>query len=142
MENEVVRNCVYLTYNEYRYGGEICEGQENDPWPGHEDEYIEWNLIGCHKNRVQDQWNQEEVVSDFDAQVGKTVWVVYVRCGTGGTFVHTNGAWVILGVYEHQDQAKKVKVSVQDGTHAGWKCWEDYFESFESCEVEGMTLQE
>lgn len=135
------RNCVYLTYDERRYGGEIREGQEDDAWPDHEDETIEWSLVGCHKQRVQDRWIQEEVNIDFDARVGETLWVVYVRYGTGCTFGHTNGAWTILGVYEHQEQAEKVKKAVYDKTYQGHKCWEGYFESFESCEVESMTLQ-
>lgn len=80
-KQEIVRNCIYLTYDERRYGGEIREGQENDAWPDHEDETIEWSLVGAFKNRVQDRWIQEEVNIDFDAVPGNMVWVVYVRYG-------------------------------------------------------------
>jgi len=137
------RNCVYLTYTEHRTGGEVRAGQENDDWPDHEDEYIDWSLIGCHRTRDEKHWLQEEVNIDFDAKVGSTVWVVYVRYGTGCTFGHTNGAWTILGVYEHQGQAEKIKKAVYDKTYNnnGYVCWEGYFESFESCEVEAMTLE-
>lgn len=133
---------LYLTYDEHRTGGEICKGQENDDWPMHEDENIEWRLQKCRKSRDNKSWrSQEQIKVDFDPKIGSTVWVLYVRYGTGGTFCHTNGAWSILGVYEHQGQAGKVRKTVLDGTYPDYKCWEGYFENFESCEIESMTVE-
>lgn len=132
---------LYLTYDERRYGGEICEGQEDDDWPSHEDENIDWSLRECWVTRHEKHWEQEQVEVDFSANVGSTVYVVYVRYGTGGTFGHTNGAWTILGVYGRQDQAEKVKQSVYDDTYDGYKCWQGYFENLESCEIERMVVQ-
>jgi hypothetical protein len=133
---------LYLTYDERRYGGEICAGQEDDDWPSHEDENIEWNLRECRVTRDEKNWYQEQVEIDFSTNIGSTVWVVYVRYGTGGTFGLINGAWTILGVYEHQDQAEKVKKSVYDDTYnEKYKSWQGYFEKFESCEVESMVVQ-
>jgi len=124
---------LYLTV-----GGEICAGQENDE--SHEDEHIEWRLRECRNTRDfrVAVWYQEQIEIDFSANVGSTVWVVYVRYGTGDSFGHTNG---ILGVYEHQGQAEKVKQSVYDDTYENYKFWQGYFENFESCEVESMVVQ-
>jgi hypothetical protein len=132
---------LYLTYDERRCGGGICDGQEDDDWPSHEDEDVEWRLRECRNTRDEKHWYQEQVEIDFSANVGSTVWVVYVRYGTGCTFGHINGAWTILGVYEHQGQAEKVKQSVHDDTYENCKCWQGYFENFESCEVESMVVQ-
>ena len=140
-KKEEERNCLYLTYDEHRYGGGIREGQEDESWPDHEDEDIEWNLLKCKKSRDEKHWYQEVLDIDFFPEIGSTVHVVYVRYGTGGTFGHTNGAWTILGVYERLEDANKVKKSVDDDTYDGYKCWQGYFESFESCEVESMTVE-
>ena len=134
---------LYLIYTEHRSGGEVCAGQEDDDWPSHEDENIDWHLIECRSTRTENHWYQEEVEIDFQADVGSIVYVVYVRYGTGGTFGHTNGAWVILGIYKTEQEAINVKKSVDDDTYDGrvYKCWTGYFECLESCEVESMKVE-
>ena len=140
-QEEVDRWTLYLTYDESRSGGEVCEGQENDPWPCYEDENIDFSLTRCNKESKNAAWAKESIEVTFQPKVGSTVWVVVVRYSTGGTFGRTNGAWTILGIYEHLDEAKKVEASVHDNTYPGYKCWVGYFEHLERVEVESMTVE-
>jgi hypothetical protein len=139
---------LYLSYQETRSGGEICEGQENDPWPSHEDEDIEFYPTRINKTTDKAQWMKESIPIDFDALEGQDVWVVVVRYGTGGTFGHTNGAWQVMGAFEHQGQAEKLRTSINDDTYVaennygcGYICWKGYFESLQDVEVHKMTVQ-
>jgi hypothetical protein len=134
-------NQLYLTYTESRYGGEICAGQEEESWPSHEDEYIEWSLRACKLSRDPKHWLHETVDIDFSPAVGSTVYVVYVRYSTGGTFIRTNGAWRIMGIFSSLEEAIILEKSVNNGSYDGYKFWEGHFESFESCEVESMTVE-
>lgn len=140
-KEEPDRWTLYLTYDESRTGGAVCEGQENDPWPSYEDEYTEFTLIRCNKESKNAAWAKESLETTFKPEVGSKVWVVVVRYSTGGTFGTTNGAWTILGIYEHLDEAKKVEASVHDNTYSGYKCWVGYFESLECVEIESMTVE-
>jgi hypothetical protein len=135
---EEVKNELYLSYYEHKTGGEpLSDGD----WPDYSDTDIDWGLQKCFKDKEKAPWLRQVEQVDFVPKVGDTVYVVYVRYGTGDTFGRVNGAWHILGVYEHQGQAEKVKNSVYDKTYKGYKCWEGYFESCESCEVEAMVVE-
>ena len=143
-EKKVEPTNLYLNYHESRSGGEICEGQENDPWPSHEDEFTEWSPTHLHKTGDKAQWMREQIQVDFDPLVGQDVWLVAVRYYTGGTFGRTCGCWSIIGVYEHQGQAEKVKAGIYDESYmpaCGYKCWVGYFEGLEDVEVHRMTVE-
>ena len=136
---------LYLSYYEHKTGG---EAESDEEWCSHTDTDIDWGLEKCFKTKDKAPWLRQVKNVDFDPKVGDTVYVVYVRYrevlfydGTGDTFGRVNGAWHILGVYEHQGQAEKVKNSVYDKTYKGYKFWEGYFGSFESCEVEAMVVE-
>jgi hypothetical protein len=137
---------LYLLYSEYRSGGEICEGQEDDQWPNYEDVYVEWDLLHCKLSRHERERNCEEVDVPFEVKRGDTVYVVYVRYGTGGTFGHTVGAWNIVGVYNNLDEAAALESSINDGSYEKRKGiyvpWTGYFGCFESCDIKYMTVKE
>jgi len=140
-KQEVIHWTLYLTYDESMSGGEICEGQENDPWPSHEDEYIEFSLTRCNKTSHLAAWSKESVEVDFKPEVGSNIWVVVVRYSKGGTFGRTNGAWNIIGIYKNAEEAKKVEASIHDNSYSGYKCWSGYFEELERVDVEQMTVE-
>lgn len=123
---------LYLTYDE-RDTYDEREDMESS------DKDIEWTLTGCYRHRKR--WLVESVDIDFDANPGQTVYVVYVRYGAGSTFGHTSGAWEIIGIYEHEDEARSVVKSIEYDTYSGYKCWEGYFESLERADYESMVVK-
>lgn len=130
-----LESVLHLAYDEHTYGGEVCEGQEDDPWPSHEDETKEFFLHSCSLTSDKAQWMREQFRVDFAPEVGSTVFAVVVRYATGGTFGRTNGCWDILGVFRDITQADQLSESVYDGTYDGYKCWVGFFESFEQVEI-------
>ena len=138
---EQEKKYVYLTYTEHQEGGEVED--PDDRWSNRTDLVIDWTLTGCEL--IQQPWPvyTERVEVNFDVKPGDGIWVVYVRYGTGDTFGHTDGAWQIIGVYEHQDQASKIVKSIHDGTYNkdGYNCWDGYFESLQSCDAQGMIVK-
>jgi len=133
-----LKNELCLSYYEHKTGGERLS---DDAWPDRSDTDIDWSLKECFKNKEKAPWLSEVHEVDFAPNIGDTVHVVYVRYRTGDTFGRINGAWYILGIYEHLDQAEKIKNSVYDKTYNGYKCWEHYFESLECCEIESMVIK-
>ena len=137
---------LYLLYKESRSGGEICEGQEDDNWPDHEDTIIDWSLTCCKLSRHEREFRSEEVEVPFHVNKGDTVYVVYVRYTTGGTFGKTLGAWHIVGIYNDLNEAAAIESSINDGSYEKkkgvWVPWKGYFERFERCDVEYMTVHE
>lgn len=132
-----------IHYSESRYGGAAINPE--DPWPDHEDEYTEFSLLSVRIYEPDPAnkwaWHQEVIEVDFPVEVGSTVHVVVVRYTTGGTFGRTLGAWSILGVYPDAEKANAVVKSVEDDTYPGYKCWQGYFESLESCDSHDMLVQ-
>lgn len=131
---------LWLTYHEEESGGEVCEGDEDDAYPSHEDTIITWHLEQCHVEPVKHCYNMKKLEVDFEPIVGSYVCVVYVRYGTGDTFGHTDGAWEIVGAYQNQDEAVSIKKSICDNPDAKHCAWTGYFESFESCGIELMEV--
>lgn len=131
-----------IRYDESRYGGAAINPE--DPWPDHEDEHTEFSLtsVRLYEENPDNKWSwhQEVVEVDFPVEVGSTVYVVVVRYTTGGTFGRTLGAWSILGVYPDAEKADAVVKSVYDDSYPGYKCWQGYFESLESCDSHDMVV--
>lgn len=137
---------VYLTYSESRRGGEICKGEENDEWPSHEDEHVEWYLTGAVLKRPS--WCYETIGGDY--RVGDKLHVVVVRYFDGGTFGRTCGLWHIAGVYmdESEAVARKEKIygnlkqSISYDPKDEWEPWKSYFAGFEGCDVFDLMVAE
>ena len=140
-KDELEKKYVYLTYTEYREGG----GAEDpdDRWSSRTDENVDWGLIDCRF--TQEKWPNytEQVEIGFDVNLGETVYVVYVRYGTGDSFGHTDGAWKIIDVYQHQEEASAIVSSINNGTYnkGSYNCWDGYFESLQSCDYQPMIVK-
>lgn len=135
-------NCVYMTYVEDREGGEVCEGEEDLPYPSHEDEETTFDPTGLYLNAPA--WS-ETIEVDFDpsSYLGQEIYVVVVRYSTGDTFGRRNGAWKVVGAYVNEEQVVKIEKSIEDGSYnKGHDVpWEGYFESFEGIERHVFTLR-
>lgn len=131
---------LYFSYRETKSGGEICEGEENDSWPNHEDEYIEWHLLKCVLEKPV--WPYEIVRADFKVETGDKIHAVCVRYTGGGSFITTHGNGTIEGVYRTIEEATTVEQSIYKNTYEGYTPWRGHFESLESCYVETMIVED
>ena len=80
---------LYLTYEEYREGGEISPGQEDSEWPDYEDINNDWSPKQLLLNKG-DNWKVEELELD-NVKIGDVVYVIVLRYSTGNTFGRENG---------------------------------------------------
>jgi len=139
---------LYLKYNESRSGGEICEGQENDSWPSHEDENIDFDpeylVLAAEDNRPD--WVEEIKDIDFEPSkyVNKLVYLVIVRYYDGGTFGRTCGYWKIMLCTTKQKEALKLEKSIRDGSYQKGEYleWNGYFAGLEDVEIHSLEIKE
>ena len=136
---------IYLSYDEYRSGGEVEEGQsENDRYASREDTDIDFQPRGISVelgNRI-DIDNIQVNFNPLD-YVDKRIYLVIVRYSTGDTFGHTNGAWCIEGAYLTDLEAINVRDSINNDSYKGkYPDWKGYFERLESAGVESFILHQ
>ena len=135
----VKKNEVFMTYSQSEHGGEICAGQENDPWPSHEDNYFEFDPETL--STKAGSW-VETIEVDFvpEDYVGKDVYVVVVRYSSGDTFGNSNGHWHVEGAYTDKDKAFEVEAQINNEKYEGYKPWVGYFEGLEHVEIHEFKL--
>ena len=144
------REYVYVTYDEFREGGEICAGQEDDAWPSYEDCNIDMTVKSIHITNPGCLYLDKVKVKSFEEkpakkplEKGQEVYLVVVRYRTGDTFGNTCGAHHFEGIYLSEEEANEVVASVKNSSYKGdYKRWEGYFEALEDCYVETRELME
>jgi hypothetical protein len=135
---------LWFRYHETRSGGEVCEGQENDSWPSYEYEYIDFLPVGLYKDHPDYTFchglMNDEVNGEFER--GDDAYIVIARYSDGDTFTHTNGYWVIIGVYKTADEAHDVSESINRREYDGMRHlpWHGYFSSFENVDTHYMKV--
>ena len=143
MKTQEKKLSVYVVYDEYRSGGEICEGQENDPWPSYEDTEIDMvvrSILVSNPNVLY--LDSVEVKDAAKVEVGQTVYLVTVRYSTGDTFGNTNGAFKFEGVYTSREKANEAAHQIESDKYKGHCCWKGYFEQLECVGVESYVLED
>lgn len=133
---------LYMTYREYRSGGEALD--PDDRWTSYSDEYIDFTPTGIFAGRENagvfaHGLASDEVKGEFER--GDIGYLLIVRYSTGDTFSHTNGYWTIIGFYKDAKEAVEIKDKINDGSYEGYKPWVGYFESLEDVELHTMVLQ-
>jgi hypothetical protein len=156
-------NEIYMSYKEWRSGGGVCAGQDNNEWPMHEPENIEFTptfLSTTAGNLVQ------TIETDFDPNqlVGSNIWIVIVRYSTGNTFGSSSGHWKVESAHTDEqtalDIAKLIETDYKKYPECefgregktpkpdqyfsphGYECWKGYFESLEGVEIHRFTLSD
>jgi hypothetical protein len=131
-------NKVYLRYEDHTSGGCALSDEE---YSNLEDEYVEFYPRSLHTQAGN--WS-EEINVDFDPAklADKAVFLVHVRYSTGSTFGHSYGHWEVIGVYATRNEAAAVVKSIGDDSYSGYKCWNGYFDSLESAELDAMVLED
>lgn len=135
---------LYLTYNEYRSGGDIED--PSDRWSNREPEHIDFSPKALFMERPEDIFahglsDEEIYIKDENLEFGKNVFLVVVRYQTGDTFGYSTGNWHIVGVFDDPEKAKETKKQINDDLYNGYKPWDGYFEHLEDVEVHLMFLQ-
>ena len=137
---------LYLEVNESRSGGGVCEG-ETGRWANHEDEIVEIEVNGLTTNIGTGYNNTIDVDFNPEDYIGKKLYCVIVRYGTGDTFGHTNGAWHIEGCYTTPEEAATIEDTINNDTYKakntyGYLPWCGHFEKLLRVEVYQRILNE
>lgn len=142
MKTQEEKISVYVIYDEYRSGGDVCEGDEDSRWPNYEDTFIEMNVRSILVSNPNVLYLDKVEVKDADeVEVGQTVYLVTVRYGTGDTFGRTNGAFHFEGAYTSRENANKVSDEIMSDKYNGYCPWKGYFEQLECVDVESYVLE-
>lgn len=130
---------LYLSYTESESGGEVYT--EDEDWPNYQDAYRTFEIKGLHLNPKGAGWEKELQGTDFDPQVGQTVYIVLVRYTDGDSFSCIHGCWYIVKICQGKEEAEEIAQSINKGTHIGYGPWKGYFADLESCEVVSMVVE-
>ena len=103
---------LYLVYDEYTEGGEICEGDEDSEWPNYEPIYHSFEPRALLHDDSNQSW-VETINVDFDAKVGSRVYLVIVRYSSGSTFGTSHGHWNIPAVKETYAEAEAIMDAIE-----------------------------
>ncbi len=139
---------IYIAYRQKYSGGEICEGQENDSWPSHEDTVIDLSLrfASLEVPSGTPHFDIETIEADADLSDG-CVYAVLVRYYDGDTFGRTCGYHCFRGVYASSGEAGAKKREIENlvaaniGRRYDGNPWSGYFAGFEGVTVVRLTLQ-
>jgi len=132
---------MLLGYTEHRSGGEVCAGDEDNPWPSYEDEYVHFSPTWVYASRDHAPYLVEQFDVTGRVKPGDKVHLVIVRYFDGCTFGRTCGLWKIAGAFASEADAKALEKSILDRTYDGYRPWDGYFSGFESCGVHTFIVQ-
>lgn len=154
-EDMKVQGHIYMTYTEDSRGGEVLDGYEDSDWPCYDTTYYDFNPIGFYLERPTQLETRQLDVRRFKPQVGKQIFVVIVRYGSGCTFSSSSGNWTFFDVYETAEEAlaakdfiyKDYKDNPRSFENKSHKypytgTWKGYFESLEDVEIHACELKD
>lgn len=133
---------VFVNYKEeYVSGGEICEGQENDPWPSHEDTIYDFETVDV--TLVNTNPYHETLEIELPSPLPQGLWTVVARYSDGDTFGSSVGHGSIEGVFLTEDEALARAQEIQNGGKSiyGYTRWDGYFAGLEGVDVKLVPLR-
>jgi len=136
---------IFFSYNEYRTGGDICEGQEGDAWPNYETSYYNRTYVDAYlegKGNVGSSMWFDQVACTEDVKVGDTVYLVDVIYSTGDTFGQSEGYHYLVAAFLNRADAEIIQESITDKTYPGYKPWEGYFEALSYVDILTFAIKE
>jgi len=102
---------VYLSYEEFRTGGDAHDPE--DRWTSYDDEYINFTPKNLFLNRDSAGIWVETIETNETFNRGDTAHLVVIRYGSGNTFIHTEGNWVIDGLYKDPKVATQIAENIR-----------------------------
>lgn len=116
---------VYLTYTSYTSGG---VPEDDGPFACRSDENIEVSFTGLYREKPPYMFFDRIEVFNPDLLKLKQLYLAVIRYSTGNSFVHTEGAWHVVGVAPTEAIANEmIKQEIKDG-ETNFKAWNGYFE--------------
>lgn len=147
---------LYLEYQERRSGGKVCAGQEDESWPSHEDEIIDFSPVRLRLTRPE-KFNIEEINTELELVKGDRVYLIIPRYFDGGTFGRTCGYWNIWKVVKTIEEADKIQAYLENLTEKEYTLintkkkyndkdriycpWFGYFSGLEQVQVRLMDIE-
>ena len=135
---------IWITYDEHCTGGDVVEGQEDEPYADREDEYIDWTLLKASLLEPSSVYREPvEVKSAKIVSPGDSMYILVVRYSSGDTFGHSCGHGYAEGAYENKDTAELIAAMIEANTYPskGYLPWQGYFESLEGVEIHERTIE-
>jgi hypothetical protein len=134
--------------------------ETNEQWSNREDEIHNYTLdsVNLETEKAQYSLDAKEVTVGFKVENGDTVYVLLVTYEDGDTFGRSYGNIYVVGVYESEEEADKVRADIDyDERHCnrddlfdvdkkktrrykGYASWRGYFERFTSAEMFEMVV--
>jgi hypothetical protein len=120
---------IYVNYEQHTVSeGDVCKGQENDPWPSYEDSYESFKVT--YVSLKNDTPFHEVMKWDGDTTIPNFVFVVWVEYYSGGTFRTTHGYGSIEAVVDSYKKAEEIQALIKNdkwkSPHGGLR-WSGYF---------------
>jgi hypothetical protein len=140
---------LYIKYRDSEHGGEICEGEENDPYPSHERKYYDYSYDFATRTfptgntsfgRYKSLTVEPEVFS------GDKIFLAIVIYSDGDTFGSSSGHHEIIGGFSTRKEAEELLSHVTkdgyDNRPEGFYPWNGYFSSLEGKTVIKLDIED
>ena len=148
-EKTLSKPTLYIKYKETTYGGEVCKGQENDPWPNYETAYHEYHYEYATKNKPTDNQlygNYTTLEVAPEVLLEDKVYLAIVVYGDGNTFGSSSGHHEIIGGFSTRKEAEELLSHVTkhgyDNRDGGFYPWNGYFNSLEGKIVIKLDIED
>lgn len=137
MDKKREASMVYLNYEDYEAGGEVCSGEEGEAWPNYNDINHDYSnfVLSLRSGYPSKKF-------DIDANVGDMFHIVVVHYNTGHSFGRENNVLHFEGIYSNLDDAEEIARLIENDKYEGYKAWEGYFEEYCYTEVISLTVEE
>lgn len=142
MKPEKVTPYIYVSYEEECV--EVYEDTQgcDGPYSGYRHDAYDYKLLNAYADkppiRFGPYWDSVELVGA--EQVPDTVYVLYVRYGTGHTFGRSDGRGHIVKAYASLAEAEKNRKLIENDEWDSYAPWKGYFESYQGADIETMSV--
>lgn len=138
-ETKLETPTLYIKYNQTSYGGQICEGEEDDSWPNYETAYYEYSYEYATKTTPTNTLSYSTYKSlgvPQEVFSGDKIYLAIVVYGDGNTFGNSSGHHEIIGGFSTRKEAEELLSHVTkdgyDNRNGGFFPWNGYFNSLEN----------
>ena len=142
---------LYIHFNQYQDGGEICAGEENDSYPSREDTNYTYTYKYARRSAPtgNDVWSSGTQTLKVSPQVfsADKIFLAIVVYSDGDTFGNSFGHHEIIGGYSTRKEAEEVlecvtKEGLNIPGYEGYCNWCGYFNSIQDKIVEKLDIEE
>ena len=150
-QKEPVLPHLYIHFNQYQEGGEICAGEENDSYPSREDTNYTYTYKYARRSvpAGNDVWSAGTQTLKVGPQVffAEKIFLAIVVYSDGDTFGNSFGHHEIIGGYSTRKEAEEVlscvsKEGLDIAGYEGYCNWCGYFNNIQDKIVEKLDIED